>query len=71
MMHIHGTHHLQYELIIPVFTIEGVDATEAFEEIGHSDDARNLMKSFYVADLDSSVSRTWKMSRAALPGLRL
>ncbi|TPX38997.1 hypothetical protein SeMB42_g01066 [Synchytrium endobioticum] len=32
----------------------GVDATEAFEEIGHSDDARKLIESYYVGDLDSS-----------------
>ncbi|KAJ3217280.1 Cytochrome b5 [Dinochytrium kinnereticum] len=29
----------------------GSDATEAFEEIGHSDDARDLLKKFYVGEL--------------------
>ncbi|TPX37710.1 hypothetical protein SmJEL517_g00535 [Synchytrium microbalum] len=32
----------------------GVDATEAFEEIGHSDDARKLMEGYFVGDLDST-----------------
>lgn len=30
----------------------GLDATESFEEIGHSDDARELLKKFYIGDLD-------------------
>ncbi|BFZ12904.1 hypothetical protein BsWGS_15943 [Bradybaena similaris] len=29
----------------------GADATEAFEDVGHSTDARDLMKSYYVGDL--------------------
>ncbi|OZJ01972.1 hypothetical protein BZG36_04989 [Bifiguratus adelaidae] len=29
----------------------GKDATEAFEDVGHSDEARELLKTFYVADL--------------------
>ncbi|KAJ3107025.1 Cytochrome b5 [Phlyctochytrium planicorne] len=29
----------------------GSDSTEAFEEIGHSDDARDLLKKFYLGDL--------------------
>ena len=29
----------------------GEDATEAFEDIGHSDDARELMKTYYKGDL--------------------
>jgi cytochrome b involved in lipid metabolism len=33
----------------------GVDATEAFEEIGHSEDARELLKEMYIGDLDTSV----------------
>ena len=31
-----------------------MDATEAFDEIGHSDDARDLLKQFYIGDLDPS-----------------
>ncbi|KAJ3110052.1 hypothetical protein HDU96_006942 [Phlyctochytrium bullatum] len=36
------------------FSIIGTDATEAFEEIGHSDDARDLLKKFYKGDLADS-----------------
>ncbi|PGH18237.1 hypothetical protein AJ79_00576 [Helicocarpus griseus UAMH5409] len=31
--------------------VGGTDATEAFEEIGHSDDAREAMQPFYIGDL--------------------
>ncbi|KAJ3293657.1 Cytochrome b5 type B (outer mitochondrial membrane) [Borealophlyctis nickersoniae] len=34
----------------------GVDATDAFEEIGHSDDARDLLKTMYKGDLKPSVA---------------
>lgn len=29
----------------------GTDATGAFEDIGHSSGARNLLKGFYIGDL--------------------
>ena len=32
--------------------LAGQDATEAFEEIGHSDDARELLDKFYVGELE-------------------
>jgi cytochrome b involved in lipid metabolism len=32
------------------------DATEAFEDVGHSDEARELLEKYYVGDLDASVS---------------
>ncbi|KAJ3052529.1 Cytochrome b5 type B (outer mitochondrial membrane) [Rhizophlyctis rosea] len=32
----------------------GMDATEAFEEIGHSDDSRELLKGMYKGDLKPS-----------------
>ncbi|CAO3658272.1 unnamed protein product [Umbelopsis vinacea] len=28
------------------------DATEAFEDVGHSDEARELLEKYYVGDLD-------------------
>ncbi|KAJ6035397.1 uncharacterized protein N7446_010157 [Penicillium canescens] len=31
--------------------VAGADATEAFEEIGHSDEAREQLESFYIGDL--------------------
>ncbi|KAG2176517.1 hypothetical protein INT44_007180 [Umbelopsis vinacea] len=34
----------------------GKDATEAFEDIGHSDEAREILENYYVADLDEAVS---------------
>ena len=34
----------------------GADATSAFEEIGHSDDARELLKSYYVGDFEAAVN---------------
>jgi cytochrome b involved in lipid metabolism len=32
--------------------LAGKDATDAFEEIGHSPDSRELLKKFYVGDVD-------------------
>lgn len=42
------------------------DATEAFEDVGHSDEARELLEKYYVGDLDKSVSLTWPKSSEAL-----
>ncbi|KAI8888696.1 cytochrome b5 [Backusella circina FSU 941] len=28
------------------------DATDAFEDVGHSDDARDLLKKYYIGDVD-------------------
>lgn len=36
--------------------VAGSDATEAFEEVGHSDEAREQLKPYYVGDLPSEVS---------------
>ena len=38
-----------------LFCRQGLDATEAFDEIGHSDDARDLLKEMYLGDLIVSV----------------
>jgi cytochrome b involved in lipid metabolism len=35
--------------------IVGKDASEPFDEIGHSQDAIDLLKKFYVGDLDPKV----------------
>ncbi|KAL4313578.1 hypothetical protein GQ457_01G054810 [Hibiscus cannabinus] len=32
----------------------GKDATGDFEDVGHSDDARNMMKKYYIGEVDSS-----------------
>lgn len=31
----------------------GRDATESFEDIGHSDEARELLQKYYIGDLDT------------------
>ena len=36
--------------------VAGMDATEGFEQIGHSDDAKDLLKTLYIGDLDPKVS---------------
>lgn len=36
--------------------VAGQDATEAFEEIGHSDEAREQLEPLYVGDLPAEVS---------------
>lgn len=47
----------------------GQDATDAFEDIGHSEDSRVLLKKFYVGDLvkagDASPSSSKKTYAAA------
>ncbi|KNA25599.1 hypothetical protein SOVF_005160 [Spinacia oleracea] len=37
-----------------LLTSTGKDATEDFEDIGHSDNARDMLKSYYVGDVDVS-----------------
>lgn len=32
------------------------DATTAFDDVGHSDDARDLLKKYFVGDVDPAVS---------------
>ncbi|KAJ1503210.1 hypothetical protein HMI54_008322 [Coelomomyces lativittatus] len=34
-----------------ILELAGNDATEAFEDVGHSDSAKDLLKTFYVGDL--------------------
>ncbi|KAJ3034424.1 hypothetical protein HDV00_005044 [Rhizophlyctis rosea] len=43
----------------------GVDATEAFDEIGHSDDARELLKGMYKGDLKPSEKGKKAVAQAA------
>ncbi|KAI9204656.1 cytochrome b5-like heme/steroid binding domain-containing protein [Polychytrium aggregatum] len=44
--------------------VAGQDATDAFEEIGHSDDARELLKTLYIGDLNPASAKT-KSSKAS------
>ncbi|KAJ2958700.1 hypothetical protein NQZ79_g5730 [Umbelopsis isabellina] len=43
----------------------GKDATESFEDIGHSDEAREILEKFYVADLDEASKTQVKKTPAA------
>ncbi|CAB4025555.1 cytochrome b5 type B [Paramuricea clavata] len=36
---------------IPLFDKAGEDATEAFDNIGHSEEAKHLMKEYYIGDI--------------------
>ncbi|CCD25591.1 Cyb5p NDAI_0F02730 [Naumovozyma dairenensis CBS 421] len=37
-----------------IFELAGTDATENFEDIGHSDDALKILKKMYIGDLDKA-----------------
>lgn len=39
-----------------ILELAGMDATEGFDQIGHSDDARDLLKTMIVGRLDASAS---------------
>lgn len=41
---------IHHKLIIILFHT-GRDATESFEDVGHSTDARELMKDYYIGEL--------------------
>jgi len=36
---------------VKCYLFSGKDATESFEDVGHSTDARELMKDYYIGDL--------------------
>lgn len=40
--------------ILQIFFGTGIDATEAFEDVGHSDEARALLPDMLVGDFDAS-----------------
>ncbi|KAI7896224.1 cytochrome b5 [Mucor mucedo] len=37
-----------------IYDEAGKDATESFEDIGHSDEARELLQKFYIGELDTT-----------------
>ncbi|KAL0673522.1 hypothetical protein Bca4012_001503 [Brassica carinata] len=39
-----------------LFALAGKDATIDFEDVGHSEDARELMKEYYIGENDSSTT---------------
>lgn len=59
-------HSLSYQ----PFTI-GKDATEAFEDVGHSDEARDILKGLFVGDFEGAPVRTvlGHLGRISLWGL--
>lgn len=44
-------------------TEAGKDATEAFEDVGHSEDARALLGPMFVGELEGGVSTTFPLER--------
>lgn len=42
--------------------VAGLDATEAFEDVGHSDEARETLEQLYVCDLKRQVCRGGALS---------
>ncbi|PIN08213.1 Cytochrome b5 [Handroanthus impetiginosus] len=45
-------------------TASGKDATDDFEDVGHSSTARAMLDEFYVGDIDSSAITTTKKTHA-------
>jgi cytochrome b involved in lipid metabolism len=41
----------------------GADATDAFEDIGHSPSARDMLKKYYIGDLEGPVPDRSKLSK--------
>ncbi|KAF9363129.1 hypothetical protein BGX34_004820 [Mortierella sp. NVP85] len=50
-----------------LFDVAGVDATEAFEDVGHSEEARALLKGMLVGDLEGSAKPTKAPVASATP----
>ena len=48
-------HHVRYEYALT----PGKDATEAFEDVGHSDEARAMLTKMYLGDFKGEVSCGW------------
>lgn len=42
--------------------VAGTNATEAFEEVGHSDEAREQLQPYYIGDLPTEVLSSWQIS---------
>lgn len=40
----------------------GKDATESFEDVGHSDEARDQLKGLYIGEFEGEVSTTRSLS---------
>lgn len=51
--------HLKRDFHVDV--IVGKDATNDFEDVGHSDSAREMMEKYYIGEIDSSTIPVRKM----------
>nr|ALP32222.1 cytochrome b5 [Phaffia rhodozyma] len=51
-----------------VISEAGKDATEPFEDVGHSEEARKLLKDMYVGDFDGVVNK--KVQKKSIPGTK-
>ncbi|KAJ0056261.1 hypothetical protein NL108_004552, partial [Boleophthalmus pectinirostris] len=40
----------------------GADATESFEDVGHSTDAREMLEQYYVGELHPVILRYWSIN---------
>lgn len=47
--------------------VAGTDATEAFEETGHSDEARDELARYHIGDLPSEVCHDLKFEKPSVP----
>jgi cytochrome b involved in lipid metabolism len=45
--------------------VTGKDATESFEDIGHSDEAREILEKYHIGELDAAVSETRQKKSAS------
>ena len=49
---VRGINSFSYSSIETVFSLTGQDATDAFEDVGHSDEARALLPTMLVGDFE-------------------
>lgn len=45
------------------------DGTAAFDDVGHSQDARDMLEKYYVGDVDPTVSHFWLVKSMSLSNL--
>lgn len=50
-----------------LYLLVGKDATESFEDVGHSTDARELMKDYYIGDLHEVVCLPVRLTSGSPP----
>lgn len=50
-----GDKDMRWLMVFGTFLV-GKDATESFEDIGHSDEAREILEKYLIGELDEAVS---------------